>query len=347
MLYTRRDVGKIALAAIPAVRGFAAINSKFGGVEIGAITYSFPRMELDDIIKAMAQIGLGEAELMSNHAEAAAGAPSQGRGGGRGPGGQPQAAGNAPGGPPAGAPGAGRPGGGGGGGRARVARPPMTEEQIAAARERSAEFRKWRLSVSMDKFKEVRSKFDAAGIDIRLLCFNMNEAITDDEIDYGFQMAKALGAKALSSTTQVTVSKRVAPFADKHKMMIGYHGHDSTWDPNEFATPESFATAMSYSKYNGVNLDIGHFTAANYDPVAYIKEHHDRITNLHLKDKKKDHGENMPWGEGDTPIKAVLQLLKKEKYAIPANIEYEYGKPGMDTITEIGKCLQYCKETLA
>src|SRR5438067_515178 len=339
MLYTRRDVGKIALAAIPAVRGFAAINSKFGGVQIGAITYSFPRMELDDIIKAMAQIGLGEAELMSNHAEAAAGAPSQGRGGaGRGQGGQPQAAGNAPGGPPAaaGAPGAGRPAGGGGGGRARVARPPMTEEQIAAARERNADFRKWRLSVSMDKFKEVRSKFDAAGIDIRLLCFNMNEAITDDEIDYGFQMAKALGAKALSNTTQVTVSKRVAPFADKHKMMIGYHGHDSTWDPNEFATPESFATAMSYSRYNGVNLDIGHFTAANYDPVAYIKEHHDRITNLHLKDRKKDQGDNVPWGQGDTPIKEVLQLLKRNRYKIPANIEFEYAG---DPIVEVAKCV--------
>jgi sugar phosphate isomerase/epimerase len=223
----------------------------------------------------------------------------------------------------------------------------MTDEQIAAARARNEEFRKWRLSVSMDKFKDVRRKFDTAGINVQLLCFNMSEAITDDEIDYGFQMAKALGAQAISSTTQVTVSKRVAPFADKHKMMIGFHGHDATWDPNEFATPESFATAMAYSKYIGINLDIGHFTAANYDPVAYIKEHHARITNLHLKDKKKDHGENMPWGEGDTPIREVLLLLKKEKYPIPANIEYEYGKPGMDAVAEVSKCLQYCKDALA
>ena len=223
----------------------------------------------------------------------------------------------------------------------------MTEEQIATARERSKDLRDWRLSVSMDKYKEVRGKFDAAGIDIALLCFNMSEAITDDEIEYAFQMAKALGAKAMSSTTQVTVSKRVAPFADKHKMMVGFHGHDATWDPNEFATPESFATAMSYSKYNGINLDIGHFTAAGYDPVPYIQEHHDRITNLHLKDRKKDHGDNMPWGEGETPIKPVLLLLKEKKYNIPGNIEYEYGKPGMDTVTEVKKCVQYCKEVLA
>jgi sugar phosphate isomerase/epimerase len=329
MIYTRRDLGKIALAAIPLARLQAKVNSKFGGVQIGAITYSFRdgTNDLDAIIKAMVQIGLSEAELMSNHAEAAAGAPSPPRGGGAGrAAGAASKAGPAP---------------------ARGPRPPMTEEQITAARARNEDLRKWRLSVSMDKFKDVRKRFDTAGIDVQILCFNMTEAITDEEIDYGFQIAKALGAKAISSTTQVSVSKRIAPFADKHKMMIGFHGHDATYDPNEFATPESFATAMSYSKYHGINLDIGHFTAADYDPIAYIKEHHARITNLHLKDRKKDHGPNVPWGEGDTPIKEVLLLLKKEKYPMPANIEYEYGKPGMDTVTEMSKCLQYCKDVLA
>ena len=328
MLYTRRDLGRIGLATIPFASALAKINSKFGGVQIGAITYSFRETnDLDAVIKMMVQIGLGEAELMSTHAEAAAGAPSQGRGPGAGPG---RGTGTPP-----------------GTGARRGPRPPMTDEQIAAARARNEELRKWRLAVPMDKFKDVRKKFDAAGIDVQVLAFNMTEAITDDEIDYGFQMAKAVGVKAISCTTQVTVSKRVAPFADKHKMMIGFHNHDATDDPNEFATLESFATAMSYSKYHGVNLDIGHFTAGNNDPIAYIKEHHARITNLHLKDRKKDHGPNVPWGQGDTPIKEVLLLLKKEKYPIPANIEYEYGRQDMDTVTEVSKCLQYCKDALA
>ncbi|TAK11665.1 MAG: sugar phosphate isomerase/epimerase, partial [Acidobacteria bacterium] len=166
----------------------------------------------------------------------------------------------------------------------------------------------------------------------------------DEEIDYAFRMAKWLEVKAITSSTQVSVAKRIAPFADKYKMKIGFHGHSNLTNPDEFATPESFAAAMAMSKYHGVNLDIGHFTAANFDAVAYIKEHHDRITNLHLKDRKKDQGPNTPWGEGDTPIKPVLQLLKKERWDIPANIEFEYR--GTDAVAEVKKCFEFCKDAL-
>ena len=353
MLYTRRDVGRIALASLPAVSALGAVNSKFRDVQIGAITYSFRTMsKLDEIIQAMVEIGLGEAELMSNHAEADIGAPETGRGGfpgggaGRGPGMPP---GGAPATPPpgaqppqatAGAAPAGGPPRGMGGPRQ------MTPEQQAAMRGRAEALRKWRLSVSMDKFKPVRKKFDDAGIDLALLCFNMQDSMTDDEIDYGFQMAKALGARGITTSTTVSMSKRIAPLADKHQMLVGYHGHDQTSDPNQFATLESYAAAFSYSKFNGVNLDIGHFTASNYDAIAFIKEHYARITNLHLKDRKKDHGPNVPWGQGDTPLKDVLLLMSKEKYPFPGNIEYEY-RGESDVITEMKKCLQYCKDILA
>ena len=41
------------------------------------------------------------------------------------------------------------------------------------------------------------------------------------------------------------------------------------------------------STYIWINLDIGHFTAGGYDAVAFIDKYHDRITNLHIKDRKK------------------------------------------------------------
>jgi len=305
MTYTRRDFGKVAMAALPAAAAAAALNSRFGGVQVGAISYSFRDLPVDKIIPAMVKIGLGEVELMSNHAEALAGAPpAPGRGG------------------------------------------------DAAAQQALKE---WRAAVKPEAFMKVRQQFTDAGIDVRLLCYNHGANATDDDIDYSFRMARALSAKAMSSSSRLTVAKRVAPFAEKYKLPWGAHGHDNVKDPEEFATPEVFAKVMALNQYMWVNLDIGHFTAAGYDAEAYIKEHHGRITNLHLKDRKKNPPgdrpattqNNWPWGEGDTPIKAVLQLLKKEKYDIPANIEYEYAAHAAgDTITEVARCFDYARKAL-
>jgi sugar phosphate isomerase/epimerase len=345
MHYTRRDFGKIALAAVPMARAYAAINSKIDGVQIGAITYSFRSIpDAEEIIKAMVEVGLGEAELMSNHAEALAGmpaTPSFGRGGG---GGRSRGAAGAQT-PPAQAAGANA---GAGAGRRGGGRTPLTPEQQAQMDQAQAAAAKWRAGATADTWKAVRKKFNDVGIEVALLCYNMNDRMKDEEIEYGFAMAKGLGVKAMSTSTTLTMAKRIAPIADEHKLRVGYHGHDQTGDPNQTATLESYQTLMAYGKYNGINLDIGHFTAANYDAVAFIKEHHDKITNLHLKDRKKNHGATPPWGQGDAPIKEVLQLLKQEKYGFPANIELEYQIPeGSTVVAEMKKCFQYCKDALA
>src|SRR5262249_32373057 len=166
----------------------------------------------------------------------------------------------------------------------------------------------------------------------------------DEEMDRGFEFAKALGVKCITASSTLTCAKKLVPFVEKHKILVGMHGHSNLKDPNEFAKPESFESAMAMSKYYRVNLDIGHFFAAAYDPAAYLENHHDKILTLHIKDRKKNQGDNMPFGEGDTPIKQVLQLMKAKKYKIPANIEYEY--KGQDSVAEVKKCFEYCKQAL-
>ncbi|MEO5926299.1 MAG: TIM barrel protein [Bryobacteraceae bacterium] len=208
------------------------------------------------------------------------------------------------------------------------------------------ELRKWRLSVSLDEFRAARKKFDQAGVNLYAYNLSFKDDFTDEEINRGFEMTKAMGVGLITASSTVTSAKRVAPFAEKHGIKVAFHGHDNLEDKNEFATPESFAAALQMSKQYAINLDIGHFTAANYDALDYLKKNHEKIVVLHIKDRKKNRGPNTPWGEGDTPIKEVLQTLKREKWPIRAMVEYEY-RGASDSVTEVKKCVAYAKAALA
>ncbi len=210
-----------------------------------------------------------------------------------------------------------------------------------------ADARKWHRTAPLAVFHETRQKFDNAGVRLYAYTYGFRSDFTDEEIERGFSEAKALGVRIITSSANVSVAPRVDKMAEKYKITVGFHGHDETDRPDEFSTPETFAKAMNgASKYIGVNLDVGHFYAAGGDPVAYIRENHTRIVALHIKDRKKNHGDNMPFGEGDTPIGAVLRLLRDQRWKIPANIEYEYGKPGLDTVVEVSKCFAYMRKQI-
>ena len=208
---------------------------------------------------------------------------------------------------------------------------------------------KWRLSAPMERFKEFRKKYEEAGVAIEIVKFDGVDSMTGEVVDYAFGLAKALGARAISCEIPVSRTRWLGEFAARHRMMVGYHGHADVKNPEAFASPESWERSMSYSNYNGINLDIGHFLAGNnVSPIPFIRKHADRITHLHLKDRKLNNGPNRPWGEGDTPIREVLQLMKKEKYPFQAAIEFEYPAPeGSDVLREIAKCVEFCKVALS
>jgi hypothetical protein len=55
----------------------------------------------------------------------------------------------------------------------------------------------------------------------------------------------------------------------------------------------------------------------------------------------------LPWGTGETPIKQILQLVKKNKWKIPASAELEYNIPeGSNAVQEVKKCVEYCRTAL-
>lgn len=217
---------------------------------------------------------------------------------------------------------------------------------VEPAQRTREQLREWRLTTPMQHFKDVRKRFEDAGISLFAYTINFRNDYTDPELDKSFEQAQALGVNIIAASTQLSMAKRLAPFAEKHKITLAVHGHSNIQDPDEFASPESFGKALAMSKYIKINLDIGHFTAANFDAVQFIRDNHEEITHLHMKDRKKNQGPNVPWGEGDTPIKQVLVLLKEKKYPIRAFVEYEHRGTGTP-IEEVKKCMTYMRQVLA
>jgi len=340
MLYTRRDVAKIALAAVPA-SGLAAAkpNSAFGGVQIGAITYSFRTLSQtgEDTLKYCLDCGISAVEMMSDPAENYAGAPARPGMPGRG----------APGATPARAGAQDRATGGG--------RAPMTPEQREAMRKANEEMTKWRLSVSMDKYKALRKMYEDAGVKIYAFKLPPNMDMSDQEYEYIWNVAQTLGANHITMElpTDDKLLQRVADYSAKRKLQIAFHTHGQ-------GGSSGFEKVLAASKYTALNFDVGHYYGVNGEsPVPLVEKYANRMASLHLKDRKgpgtsgsdgsgRPGGANMPWGQGETPLAEVLQLMKRKKYRFPASIEYEYPTPeGSDVITEVKKCVEYCKKALA
>ena len=379
-MLSRREFGKLALAGVPAatVLGgsdfFTAFaqgkpNSKIEGVQIGTITYSYRSMadqSAEATLKYIVESGISAVELMGGPIESYAGIPTaeDGRGGG----GRGAGAAGAPGGgrgergaipaelPPGArkgawngtecvipAPGGGGGGGGRGGGRGRGE---ASAEQQAAQQAQAAKVKAWRTSVSMDPFKKLRKMYNDAGVTIyatKMLSANMS----DEEYEYVFNVAEALGANhtTLELLTDDAQLKRVCDFAMKKKIYAAYHTHAQ-------GSMTAFDKAFALSKGNKANVDFGHWVAAGNvggTPMQFLEKYHDRIGSFHLKDRTTpEHCSlNIAWGTGETPIKEILQLVKKNKWDVPGSIELEYNVPeGSDAVKEVKKCVDYCRAAL-
>lgn len=356
MSITRREFARTALAGAPVLgavlRGNLAAaalgqtppsRSRWAGVQVGLnVPYSLGtgnNIAAEDLLQRVTQVGVGSLELRAQPVEHFLGSPTvraaaeaakareaarqAARAAGTPPTPQQMAA------------------GGQGGGAAKP-----TPEQIEAARRRTAEVRTWRLAAPTSRLKELRKLYEDAGVAIDILKVDDVYTASDEELDYFFQMARDLGARAISAELPQTRSDtgRIGAFADKHKVFMAYHHHAQ---PGAVALYEE---VLAEARYNGANIDIGHWTAThNGSPLPFIAKHADRIPHIHVKDRRfgSNGGENRPFGRGDTQVRQILQAIRDNKWNIVPVIEFEYRVPeGSDRVTEIKKCLAYCQESL-
>ena len=220
---------------------------------------------------------------------------------------------------------------------------PMTPEYEKSR----AEVREWRLKTPLSRFQEIRKKFDAAGLNLFSYVMTFDLDFTDEEIDAVFKQMQALKVTCFcTNQSRVDVGPRLAPFAEKYKIRPAWHPHAMVNDPNEVATPESMGKLLAISKQFAINLDIGHFTAGNNDAADFLRKHHDRITHIHIKDRKRNGGPNVALGTGDTPIKECLTLIRDNKWPIYGIIEREYRDAPGNAVQQTKAQMDYLKQIL-
>ena len=323
-LSRRKFVGLASLAtAFAAVPGLSFTgllkqgkpDSKFGGVQVGAITYSWRTMpgSAEDVLKYCVECGISSIELMGDVAENYAGLPK---------------------------------------GPVRPAQgTTLSQSEINTLEKENKEATEkqmqWRLAAPMAKFRELRKMYNDAGVKIHIVKFSP-ENWTDKEIDYTFKAAKALGAKGVCNEIGDNAVKRIAPVAEKNGMYAILHQHLQPGEPGW-----TFDKFLDYSPAAMLNFDVGHyFGATGLHPNGIIERLHERIVSIHLKDKtgpkSNPPNTNMPWGKGETPISDILLLLKENNWPINVDIELEYPVPaGSDAVAEVKKCVEFCKQILA
>jgi sugar phosphate isomerase/epimerase len=288
------------------------INSNYGGVQIGAITYSFRSIrEVDAVLQACVDAGLSSVELMGTGIEEYLGAPQN----------------PLP--------------------RQRVRAADKTDEEQADLEKYQADLKQWRYSdATMEKYVALRKKFNDAGVNIHI--YKWTAGRSAEELDYSFKVARALGAIGITDEIGEESCTNLGAAAERAGMVAIFHNHF------QFAQ-EDFDVdhLLSLSPANRLNFDIGHyFGSTGKDPVAFIEKYHDQIASIHVKDKTaKDNpvkaNFNMPFGEGQTPVIEVLQLIQKNKWPIFCDIELEYDIPeGSDAVKETAICREYCRKAL-
>ena len=291
-----------AASAIVPANLFAADakpNSKFNGVQIGVITYSYhgKPQSAQDVLGYLLENGLSSVELMNGSINGFIKRPSIGG----------------------------------------ADDPANNDKWFAAAEDKEI----------LARCADLRKMYADAGVTIHTTKFDDigSDKITDGQIEFYFKVTKALGAKSITREIDENCAKRLGPMADKHQIYVAFHNHTQI-NAKTYDGP-----ILSYGKYLAINLDVGHYVAANDDCVLeLIEKFNKRISSLHIKDRKTkaDGGANMPFGEGGTPIVDILKLMRKNKYTFPADIEQEYKVPeGSDTVKEVTKCVQFCKKALS
>jgi sugar phosphate isomerase/epimerase len=214
------------------------------------------------------------------------------------------------------------------------------------AQEAREMLRDWRLKAPADHYVKIRKQFADAGIRIGTSWVNYGETPDLEEVDSIYKAATLLGCKGVVGSYGLAVAQKVIPIAERYELYTGLHNHDNLSDPDALSNEASFVKGLAMSPKFRATLDVRHFTAGNGDAVDFLRKHHERTSAVHIGDRRRDNGHSVPFGQGDSPIIEVLQLIRDNKWPITCLLEFEHGTL-RNGVQEVQIAYDYCKRALA
>ena len=172
-------------------------------------------------------------------------------------------------------------------------------------------------------WKSVRKRFNDAGISIHGL--SGFPGATVEDFERTADIAHTLGARIVTLGVKMSSARLIAPLARKHHLTIGFQGRPDLkiTDPDAIARPDDYVMAAALAPGCVIAIDIGDAVGGGWNILPFVKSHAASIGLIYVKDRRKDNL-SVPFGEGDTPLREVLQFIRDGRHPIRCYIDCDY-----------------------
>jgi len=131
--------------------------------------------------------------------------------------------------------------------------------------------------------------------------------------------------------------RELAPAAKELDQLILVENHAK--NVLEFVSDYEEIFAAIDSPHIGLCCDVAHFWGSGIDPVEVIEKFHSRLLHVDLKDNRTKGGGHdvVPYGEGITDFKAILDRLHAKSYRGYLLLEMAWAEPKEPVVTNLRK----------
>ena len=162
-----------------------------------------------------------------------------------------------------------------------------------------AQVQAWRTTVALAPLADLRRVWHEADVSIEIVRVPHLVLWSDDEVDYACRVARAVGARTLTTCASLAGPRRLVALADRHDLQLSFTNDETT-------SAAELGRILQHDDSITVGVDIDAWTTGGLgSPVPFLKEHGPRISHVRVKNVDK------------TLLVEVLRLIRDNAWTLP------------------------------